>query len=149
LGTKRGVGRGAFIDSVLGAIDGFYESVLQSLQPWVAKAPQVSKAGSVLAEAGIDTNVLPTEQPEPGTGDESVFDDPQVQRDEITPQIEDAAELVSWDRAEESLDRERVEGVAQEDLVSAASNVASANEDGVAAPDWLPTPNDSAESPQV
>jgi hypothetical protein len=62
LGTKRGVGRGCFIDSVLAAIDGFYETVLQGIRPWVAKAPQLPKAGTAVAAAGIDTSVLPKEQ---------------------------------------------------------------------------------------
>ena len=62
LGTKRGVGRGSFIDSVLAALDGFYELVLQALRPWVAKAPQLPKSGSAVADAGIDTSVLPDEQ---------------------------------------------------------------------------------------
>jgi len=35
-GTKRGTGRGAFIDSVLAAVDSFYEQVIQTLRPWVA-----------------------------------------------------------------------------------------------------------------
>ena len=61
LGTKRGTGRGCFIDSVLDAIDGFYETVLQGLRPWTPKAPQLPKTGSILSEAGIDTSVLPTE----------------------------------------------------------------------------------------
>jgi hypothetical protein len=62
LGAKRGVGRGSFIDAVLAALDGFYELVLQALRPWVAKAPQLPKSGSAVADAGIDTSVLPDEQ---------------------------------------------------------------------------------------
>lgn len=62
LGSKRGIGRGCFIDSVISAIDGFYETVLQGLRPWTPKAPQLPKSGSVVAEAGIDTTVLPHEQ---------------------------------------------------------------------------------------
>jgi hypothetical protein len=52
----------AFIDSILSAADGFHESVLQDLRSWIAKAPQLPKTGSAIAEAGIDTTVLPDEQ---------------------------------------------------------------------------------------
>ncbi|MEV0719428.1 stress response protein [Asanoa sp. NPDC050611] len=40
-GTKRGAGRGSFIDSVLAAIDDFYEQVLQSLKPWMPAPPRL------------------------------------------------------------------------------------------------------------
>lgn len=40
-GTKRGTGRGAFIDSFLGAIDDFYEQVLQNLKPWMPAPPRL------------------------------------------------------------------------------------------------------------
>ncbi len=54
-GVKRGVGRGGFIDSVLAAIDGFYEAVVQQLRPWSTKAPQLPSGGKTAAEeAGID-----------------------------------------------------------------------------------------------
>ena len=75
LGPKRGVGRGSFIDSVLGSIDGFYETVLQALRPWVAKAPQLPRSGSAIAEAGIDTTVLPDEQPDEADNCERHFKD--------------------------------------------------------------------------
>jgi hypothetical protein len=41
LGSKRGRGRGAFIDSVLTAIDAFYGEVLGSLRPWSAAPPKL------------------------------------------------------------------------------------------------------------
>ncbi len=34
-GTKRGLGRGGFIDSFLDAIDDFYEQVIQNVKPWM------------------------------------------------------------------------------------------------------------------
>jgi hypothetical protein len=40
-GTKRGTGRGSFIDSVLDAIDGFYEQVIQNLKPWMPAPPKL------------------------------------------------------------------------------------------------------------
>ncbi|MCP3420467.1 hypothetical protein [Nocardioides pinisoli] len=41
LGTKRGRGRGSFIDSVLTAVDGFYGEVLGSLRAWAAAPPKL------------------------------------------------------------------------------------------------------------
>ncbi|WHT21076.1 hypothetical protein N8J89_08420 [Crossiella sp. CA-258035] len=41
LGGKRGTGRGSFIDSVLEAINRFYEDVLQNLKPWAAQPPRM------------------------------------------------------------------------------------------------------------
>ncbi|GAA4438905.1 stress response protein [Phytohabitans houttuyneae] len=40
-GSKRGTGRGAFIDSVLAAIDDFYEQVIQNLKPWMPAPPRL------------------------------------------------------------------------------------------------------------
>jgi hypothetical protein len=36
-GTKRGAGRGGFIDSLLDAVDTFYEQVIQNLEPWLCR----------------------------------------------------------------------------------------------------------------
>ncbi|MEP6658856.1 MAG: stress response protein [Acidimicrobiales bacterium] len=107
LGTKRGIGRGAFIDSVLGAVDGFYESVLQGLRPWVAKAPQLPKGGSALAEAGIDTTVLPDEQEHLDSNGAAAEAD---STEAATRHSDGSAELVSWDSAEEGIGQERTEG---------------------------------------
>ena len=41
LGTKRGRGRGSFIDSVLDAVDAFYGEVLQYLKAWSAAPPKL------------------------------------------------------------------------------------------------------------
>ncbi|TWH73609.1 hypothetical protein JD78_02133 [Modestobacter roseus] len=41
LGTKRGRGRGAAIDSVLDAVETFYGEVLQNLRAWTAAAPKM------------------------------------------------------------------------------------------------------------
>jgi hypothetical protein len=40
-GSKRGTGRGAFIDSLISAVDEFYEQVVQGLKPWIAAAPKL------------------------------------------------------------------------------------------------------------
>lgn len=41
LGTKRGRGRGAFIDCVLDAVEGFYDDVLGNLRAWSAAPPKL------------------------------------------------------------------------------------------------------------
>ena len=41
LGSKRGLGRGSFIDSVLDAVDAFYGEVLQNLKAWAATPPKL------------------------------------------------------------------------------------------------------------
>lgn len=41
MGTKRGRGRGAFIDSKIAAIDAFYEDVMQHLKAWSAAPPKL------------------------------------------------------------------------------------------------------------
>lgn len=50
LGTKRGRGRGCFIDSVLAAIDSFYAEVLQDLKAWSAAPPKLRPATMVPAD---------------------------------------------------------------------------------------------------
>jgi hypothetical protein len=44
LGTKRGRGRGSFIDSVLVGVDSFYADVLQDLKAWSAAPPKLRPA---------------------------------------------------------------------------------------------------------
>lgn len=44
LGTKRGRGRGSFIDSVLTGIDGFYGDVLGTVRAWSAAPPKLRPA---------------------------------------------------------------------------------------------------------
>ena len=126
MGTKRGTGRAAFIDSVLSAVDGFYGGVLQALRPWAAKAPQLPKAGKLATEeAGIDTTPPSTdlaEEPEPGLLTPPADDDvpelpePEPDRLRIVPATPETAspeqELVSWDAASERLDRERAHDIA-------------------------------------
>ncbi len=65
LGSKRGVGRGAFIDSVIGPLAHFYAQVVQGLRPWFAKAPQLPSGGrSAAEEAGIDLTPPPLDMQE-------------------------------------------------------------------------------------
>jgi hypothetical protein len=57
MGTKRGRGRGAFIDSVLTAVDVFYADVLGSLRSWSAPPPRLRPAQPVPAD--LDDTVAP------------------------------------------------------------------------------------------
>jgi hypothetical protein len=47
MGTKRGVGKGAFIDSVLAAAMSFYENTVQHLKTWTPAAPRVRSESPV------------------------------------------------------------------------------------------------------
>ena len=122
LGTKRGTGRGSFIDSVLASVDGFYEVVLQRIRPWQAKVPQLPKEGTAVEAAGIDL----TATVEPQDIDET-FDQTRVVSDGETfepidgaPALEesesaeiaaqapvDEEDLMSWDEQLNSLEEER------------------------------------------
>ncbi len=46
LGTKRGRGRGSFIESVLTGVDAFYAQVLQDLKAWSAAPPKLRPAAT-------------------------------------------------------------------------------------------------------
>lgn len=127
LGSKRGTGRGAFIDSVLASVDGFYENVVQALHPWTPKAPQLPRGGrSAAEEAGIDTTPpradLRDGITDPVSPDEPVRDDlaekvveatPAVPVEGPAPHAAPAPDLVVWEAASERLDRERAEGAAE------------------------------------
>lgn len=131
LGIKRGIGRGGFIDSVLAALDGFYATVVQQLQPWSAKAPQLPRtARTAVEEAGInieppardlEESESPELEPSPpdaerepvavGAGvDAGIGEAPDPGQDHSAngyDKAPDPDELVSWDIAHESLDHER------------------------------------------
>ena len=102
LGTKRGVGRGAYIDTVLAAIDGFYRTVLQDLRPWTPKAPQFPKSGSATDDAGIDTTTI---SPEDSTTAIEV-DGPSV---DLSPPTDINTVEVTWDADLRHLEQERSE----------------------------------------
>ncbi|MGH9137161.1 MAG: stress response protein [Acidimicrobiales bacterium] len=97
LGTKRGLGRGGFIDSVLAAVDGFYAAVLQELRPWTPKAPQLPRVGRTAAEeAGIDIAPPPSdllEQPTEEELGEPVPPEAEAPRTVITEAVEHADDL--------------------------------------------------------
>ena len=58
LGTKRGRGRGSFIDSVLTAVDDFYAEVHGTLRAWSAAPPKLRPA--VVSPPEIDDSVSTT-----------------------------------------------------------------------------------------
>ncbi|WP_430781726.1 stress response protein [Actinoplanes sp. G11-F43] len=59
-GTKRGTGRGAFIDSVLNAIDDFYSQVIQNLKPWMPAAPRMRSTDDALAIEPVPAALVST-----------------------------------------------------------------------------------------
>lgn len=69
LGSKRGRGRGAFIDSVLDAVDEFYRDVVQHLKTWRAAPPKMRElpASDVeptpLASTALSSQDGPQESP--------------------------------------------------------------------------------------
>jgi hypothetical protein len=126
LGTKRGTGRGTFIDSVLAALDGFYELVVQELRGWVARAPQLPAGGRQAAEeAGIDIEppesdlleesdeALEGRRDETGEPPEVVVAAVDEASDDVSQPVAAGAtgalEMVSWESAQDKLDQERSE----------------------------------------
>jgi hypothetical protein len=60
-GSKRGRGRGTFIDSVLDTVDGFYGEVMQYLKAWSATPPRLREPLTeplVPTETAMDSNAL-------------------------------------------------------------------------------------------
>jgi hypothetical protein len=134
LGSKRGAGRGGFIDSVLAAVDGFYATVVQHLRPWSAKAPQLPRiTRTAVEEAGIDIEPPPLDLKESDDSDlesrppdgnipsevVAAVDDVNLSPIEMTEpadshdgraDVAPATELVSWEVAHERLEHERTTG---------------------------------------
>ena len=104
LGSKRGTGRGAFIDSVLASVSGFYADVLQQVRPWQPKVPQLPKEGTAVHSAGIDTTVGP-DVAAVASVDNEPFDDAVAATEVVMPT--DGVELVSWDDQLDDLANER------------------------------------------
>lgn len=93
MGNKRGRGRGAFIDSVVEAVDDFYEDVVQGLKAWRASPPKMRTPEGPPSDVrpGLVSTALSSqdgsEEPEVskatsdgGLGDSRVADDHQVAR---------------------------------------------------------------------
>lgn len=58
LGSKRGRGRGAFIDSVLAGVDGFYAQILGDLKAWSAAPPRMRPEAPSVPEEREPTQPL-------------------------------------------------------------------------------------------
>ena len=60
-GTKRGQGRGSFVESVIDSTASFYEHVVQQLKPWVQAAPKVrSPEPTLTSEPGVPASLIST-----------------------------------------------------------------------------------------
>jgi len=68
MGVKRGKGRGAFIDSVLAAVDGFYAEVVQDLKAWSAAPPRMREAEVPKEKPELVSTAL-SSQDDPETAD--------------------------------------------------------------------------------
>jgi hypothetical protein len=59
-GSKRGTGRGGFIDSVLSAVDSFYQLVIQNLKPWMPAPPRMRPADEPQPTEPVPTSLVST-----------------------------------------------------------------------------------------
>jgi hypothetical protein len=72
LGTKRGRGRGSFIDSVREAVDAFYGEVLQYIKAWTAAPPRLRETPeppsppAALSSTSLSSQDGPEPPPAPG-----------------------------------------------------------------------------------
>lgn len=72
MGTKRGRGRGGFIDSVAGAVNGFYAEVVQNLRGWQPLAPKLRELVPEDTEQAVEEALVSTalsSQDSPETSD--------------------------------------------------------------------------------
>jgi hypothetical protein len=64
MGTKRGRGRGSFIDSVMGGVNTFYAEVLQQLKAWSAAPPRLRSETEAhdaeIEQAGVPSSLVST-----------------------------------------------------------------------------------------
>lgn len=58
LGTKRATGRGSFIDSVIGAVNEFYEAVAQNVTAWRAAPSQIRPQPELEKPNSLDSTAL-------------------------------------------------------------------------------------------
>ena len=97
-GTKRGTGRGAFIDSMLDAIDSFYEEVIQNLKPWMSAPPKLrSTENSIEMEpvpAGLSSTAISSQD-----GPDPTEDVRPVEADERPVEADESEEVSARDEA--------------------------------------------------
>ncbi len=61
MGTKRGRGRGSFVESVVDLVDAFYVNVLQDVTAWAARPPQLRHPEpEEITEVGVSTALVST-----------------------------------------------------------------------------------------
>ncbi len=100
LGSKRGTGRGSFIDSVLAPLDVFYRDIVQGLRAWSPRAPQLPRTGqSALESVGIDITPPPGDLREP-TPDRTVETEP-LEHDGLEDQQNGHRLVVEYTHADE------------------------------------------------
>jgi hypothetical protein len=83
-GTKRGAGRGSFIDSVLAAIDDFYEQVLQSLKPWSPAPPRLRPTDEPASAEPVSSSLIATAISSQDGPEPAPVPRPAVGADEVT-----------------------------------------------------------------
>lgn len=68
-GSKRGRGRGAFIDSVLDTLDDFYGEVVQHIKPWAAAPPKLREVerNEDVSPDLVSTDLSSQDGPEPAS----------------------------------------------------------------------------------
>ncbi|WP_319463025.1 stress response protein [Micromonospora sp. RTP1Z1] len=81
-GSKRGTGRGAFIDSLLRAVDDFYEQVIQNLKPWMPAPPRLRSSDEPqpvepVAPSLVSTAISSQDGPQPDQTSPKASDDAQ------------------------------------------------------------------------
>ena len=76
LGTKRGRGRGSFIDSVLSTVDSFYAEVLESVRPWSATPPKLRPSHPSPPDIDEAVSTTLTSSDYSSQDDAGDFDDP-------------------------------------------------------------------------
>lgn len=93
LGTKRGRGRGSFIESVESAIDAFYGDVLQELHAWTATPPRLRESPEVPdGSVALSSTALSSQDGQESAGRQAEDADALVP--EMTPPVDQPATVV-------------------------------------------------------
>lgn len=136
VGTKRGRGRGSFIDAVLGGIDDFYREVLENLRAWSAAPPRLRERQppQELTDESVPPSLRSTDySSQDETQSDSGFAEPLNEFEEDAPPTgEEAHETADAPPAEMGLDTDD-----PDDLPKAPSDARS--HDQVAGRAW-PSP---------
>lgn len=105
MGSKRGRGRGAFIDSVISSIDTFYEDAVQHLKAWSAAPPKLRnepptppEERPTLVSTALSSQDGAESASEPSAPDTSVAES---MRSHVTPQTSNGVHLGAEDHVPE------------------------------------------------